>query len=73
MTSKNAEDPSWNIEIIPPNETGFAFYLSEYKPFRLTALREDPDGKAPPTYIYLIPKDTSKSQDLVFTYVPGIT
>ncbi|KAF7533470.1 hypothetical protein G7054_g7050 [Neopestalotiopsis clavispora] len=44
MTSKNAEDPSWNIEIIPPNETGFAFYLSEYKPFRLTALREDPDA-----------------------------
>ncbi|KAI4602661.1 hypothetical protein KJ359_007879 [Pestalotiopsis sp. 9143b] len=44
MTSSHGEDSAWAIESIPVDDAGFAFYLSEYKPFRLTALRQDPDA-----------------------------
>lgn len=43
-SSLHSEDSAWAIESIPVDDAGFAFYLSEYKPFRLTALRQDPDG-----------------------------
>lgn len=47
MTSSlHSEAPAWAIESISVDDAGFAFYLSEYKPFRLTALRQDPDGTA---------------------------
>lgn len=46
MTSSHSEDSAWAIESIPVDDAGCAFYLSEYKPFRLTALRQDPDGTA---------------------------
>lgn len=35
----------WRIELIPPDEEGSRFYLDYYKPFRLAALEQDPDGK----------------------------
>jgi hypothetical protein len=36
---------NWAIELIPPDDAGFEFYLKEYKPFRLTALQQDPEGR----------------------------
>ncbi|KAH6660560.1 hypothetical protein BKA67DRAFT_548434 [Truncatella angustata] len=36
--------PDWAIERIPPDDRGLDFYLKEYKPFRLTALQQDPDA-----------------------------
>ncbi|KAK7923172.1 hypothetical protein PG985_007243 [Apiospora marii] len=32
----------WAIELVPANDAGRAFYLAEYKPFRLAALKQDP-------------------------------
>ncbi|KAK8048559.1 hypothetical protein PG994_010289 [Apiospora phragmitis] len=34
----------WAIELIPDNDIGRAFYLAEYKPFRLAALKQDPEA-----------------------------
>ncbi|KAI0125763.1 acyl-CoA N-acyltransferase [Xylariales sp. AK1849] len=34
----------WAIEAIPADDAGHEFYLKEYKPFRLTALKQDPDA-----------------------------
>ncbi|KAK8140450.1 hypothetical protein PG984_000516 [Apiospora sp. TS-2023a] len=34
----------WAIELIPVTDAGRAFYLAEYKPFRLAALKQDPDA-----------------------------
>lgn len=35
----------WAIELIPVNDTGRAFYLQQYKPFRLAALKQDAEGE----------------------------
>ncbi|KAI1214057.1 uncharacterized protein F4807DRAFT_455698 [Annulohypoxylon truncatum] len=34
----------WRIELISTDEEGCNFYLNQYKPFRLAALRRDPDA-----------------------------
>ncbi|KAK8126146.1 uncharacterized protein PG998_001905 [Apiospora kogelbergensis] len=34
----------WAIELIPVNDTGRAFYLQQYKPFRLAALKQDAEA-----------------------------
>jgi hypothetical protein len=47
MSTDNSS-PEWAIENILADETGLEFYLKEYKPFRLTALREDPQGMSAP-------------------------
>ena len=39
-------DDGWRIGVVTPNEAGCKFYLDHYKPFRLAALQEDPDGKS---------------------------
>lgn len=38
-------DGEWRIKIVTPDEAGCRFYLEQYKPFRLAALRWDPEGK----------------------------
>ncbi|KAK8090086.1 hypothetical protein PG997_005047 [Apiospora hydei] len=42
--SNNHRVGDWAIEPIPPNDAGRAFYLAEYKPFRLAALKQDPEA-----------------------------
>ncbi|KAK8042035.1 hypothetical protein PG993_006558 [Apiospora rasikravindrae] len=42
--SDNNPVSDWAIELIPPNDAGRAFYLTEYKPFRLAALKRDPEA-----------------------------
>lgn len=45
MADSNSDLMSeWTIELIPVTDAGRAFYLAEYKPFRLAALKQDPDG-----------------------------
>ncbi|KAK7952458.1 uncharacterized protein PG986_008186 [Apiospora aurea] len=46
MTDSNDNNlvGDWVIEPIPPNDAGQAFYLAEYKPFRLAALKQDPEA-----------------------------
>ncbi|KAK6072514.1 GNAT family [Seiridium cupressi] len=36
--------PGWAIKRIPAGDAGFEFYLKEYKPFRLNALKQDPQA-----------------------------
>ena len=38
-------DGEWRIKIVTPDDAGCRFYLEKYKPFRLTALQRDPEGK----------------------------
>jgi hypothetical protein len=46
MADSNSDIVSdWAIELIPVTDAGRAFYLAEYKPFRLAALKQDPDGE----------------------------
>ncbi|XXG99067.1 hypothetical protein Hte_005401 [Hypoxylon texense] len=42
--STTSNRPEWEIELISPNEEGCRFYLDCYKPFRLAALKQDPDA-----------------------------
>ena len=35
----------WKIESIVADDEGCRFYLDQYKPFRLAALKHDPDGR----------------------------
>lgn len=38
------EADRWTIELLAADEEGCRFYLEHYKPFRLEALQQDPDG-----------------------------
>lgn len=35
----------WEVEHIVADDEGCRFYLDRYKPFRLDALKQDPDGR----------------------------
>lgn len=45
MTTSTDMAGEWAVERIPANDAGRAFYLAQYKPFRLAALKQDPQGK----------------------------
>ncbi len=49
MTSKPHPPPpgeaEWATEAASAGEEGCRFYLEQYRPFRLVALRQDPDGE----------------------------
>lgn len=40
-----SDEAEWNIEAVTADEEGCRFYLEHYKPFRLEALQQDPDGR----------------------------
>ncbi|KAI0165539.1 hypothetical protein GGR57DRAFT_497014 [Xylariaceae sp. FL1272] len=42
--SEGSDTDTFKIQVIPPDEQGCRFYLEKYKPFRLDALRQDPDA-----------------------------
>ncbi len=37
----------WKAQLIATDNEGCRFFLERYKPFRLNALKKDPDGEAP--------------------------
>ncbi|KAI1265646.1 hypothetical protein F5Y18DRAFT_385180 [Xylariaceae sp. FL1019] len=41
---EGSDTDAFQIQVIPPDEQGCRFCIEKYKPFRLTALREDPDA-----------------------------
>lgn len=45
MTNKHSME--YTVEQIQPDEAGTEFFLSHYKPFRLTALKTDPECEFP--------------------------
>lgn len=55
--SKNggSQPVEWALERIPADDAGLDFYLREYRPFRLTALQQDPQGMScrPPAYCHI--------------------
>jgi len=42
---EESDSPSWRIWTIAADEAGARFYLDKLKPFRLAALKQDPDGE----------------------------
>ncbi|KAI0154497.1 hypothetical protein GGR52DRAFT_464958 [Hypoxylon sp. FL1284] len=42
--STTSDRRGWSIERIVANDEGCRFYLDQYKPFRLTSLKQDPDA-----------------------------
>ncbi|KAK8873214.1 Acyl-CoA N-acyltransferase [Apiospora arundinis] len=44
MTTSTDMAGEWAVERIPANDAGRAFYLAQYKPFRLAALKQDPQA-----------------------------
>lgn len=44
MYMENSDMEEWSIGCCSPDEAGLEFYLKEYKPFRLHALKQDPEG-----------------------------
>ncbi|CAJ2513304.1 Uu.00g014230.m01.CDS01 [Anthostomella pinea] len=44
MVADSSDTAEWRIETVSADEEGCLFYLDHYKPFRLMALQQDPDG-----------------------------
>lgn len=50
--AKIVERFEWRIELISADDEGCRFYLDHYKPFRLVALKQDPDGRSANNPVY---------------------